>query len=71
MARENVELHRDFGIREAVEVPDRKSFGSGPEAFIANLRKLEEAFEEIRIEPVEFGGYTTKAEALEAAGLSE
>jgi ketosteroid isomerase-like protein len=46
-------LHPDFGIQEAEEVPDRETY-SGRDAFIANLRKVEEAFEEIRLDPVEF-----------------
>jgi ketosteroid isomerase-like protein len=106
-------LHPDFGIEEAAEMPDRENYGGGSDAFIANLRKLEGAFEKIRIEPVEFvdiddqvvvviamtgkgrgsgapvemtfaqlwamrdgkavslRDYATKADALEAAGLSE
>ena len=105
-------LHPDFEIEEAAGVPDPERY-TGREAFVENLRKLEEAFDQIRIEPLEFvdlGGqivvvvsmagrgrgsgaavettfaqlwtvrdgkatslhdYATKAEALEAAGLSE
>jgi ketosteroid isomerase-like protein len=105
-------LHPDFGIDEATGVPDPEHY-TGREAFVENLRKLEEAFDQIRIEPLEFvdlgdqlvvvvamsgrgrgsgaavemtftqlwtvregkaaslHDYATKAEALEAAGLSE
>ena len=34
-------LHPDFGIEEAAGVPDPGTF-TGREAFVANLRKLEE-----------------------------
>jgi ketosteroid isomerase-like protein len=105
-------LAPDFGLEEATEVPDPASY-SGRDAFIANMAKLEESFEELRLEPLEvvdFGekivvvvsmsgrgrgssapvemtfaqlwslrdgkavslrDYATKAEALEAVGLSE
>jgi ketosteroid isomerase-like protein len=46
-------LHPDFGIEEAAGVPDPGTY-TGREAFVANLRKLEEAFDQIRIEPLEF-----------------
>ena len=105
-------LDKEFRLEEAAAVPDRGSYG-GKAAFIANLRKLEQDFEELRIEPLEFvdlsdklvvvvsiagrgrvsdapvqatfaqlwrlrdgkavslHDYATKAEALEAVGLSE
>jgi ketosteroid isomerase-like protein len=46
-------LDPEFGIEEAIEMPDRESY-VGKEAFIANLAKLEESFEQLRIEPLEF-----------------
>jgi ketosteroid isomerase-like protein len=46
-------LDDEFTLEEAVEVPDSESY-RGKEAFIANLRKLEEEFDELRIEPREF-----------------
>ena len=45
-------LAPDFGLEEANELPDPAAY-TGKEAFIANLAKLEEAFEELRLEPVE------------------
>src|SRR5215208_3080906 len=45
-------LASDFALEEAAGVPDVESL-SGREAFIANLAKLEESFDEIRMEPVE------------------
>ena len=45
-------LASDFAIEEAAGVPDVESY-SGREAFIANMAKLEESFDEIRMEPVE------------------
>jgi ketosteroid isomerase-like protein len=46
-------LDPDFELEEASDLPDRESH-SGRDAFIANIAKLEESFEELRIEPVEF-----------------
>jgi ketosteroid isomerase-like protein len=105
-------LAPDFTLEEADDLPDPDAY-SGREAFIANLAKLEEAFDELRMDPVEIvdfeghivvvvslhgrgrGGdvpvamtfaqlwslregkavslrdYATKADALEAVGLSE
>ena len=45
-------LAPDFGLEEATEVPDPDSF-TGRDAFIANMAKLEESFEELRLEPLE------------------
>jgi ketosteroid isomerase-like protein len=45
-------LAPDFELEEAVELPDPGVF-TGREAFIANMAKLEESFEELRMEPVE------------------
>jgi ketosteroid isomerase-like protein len=105
-------LAPDFGLEEAAQMPDPGTF-TGRDAFIANMAKLEESFEELRLEPVEIvdlgeriavvvsmrgqgrgsgapvemtfvqlwslrdgkavslRDYATKAEALEAAGLTE
>jgi ketosteroid isomerase-like protein len=102
----------DFGLEEGAEVPDPGNY-TGRDAFIANMAKLEESFEQLRLEPLEIidlgerilvvvsmrgqgrgsgasvemtfvqlwslrdgkavslRDYATKAEALEAAGLSE
>jgi ketosteroid isomerase-like protein len=46
-------LDPDFELEEASNLPDRESY-SGRDAFIANMAKLEESFEELRIEPIEF-----------------
>jgi ketosteroid isomerase-like protein len=46
-------LDPDFELEEAANVPDRESH-SGKDAFIANMTKLEETFEELRLEPIEF-----------------
>jgi ketosteroid isomerase-like protein len=43
----------EFGLDEAAEMIDRDRY-AGREAFIANMRKLEESLEDIRIEPLEF-----------------
>jgi ketosteroid isomerase-like protein len=43
----------EFGLEEAAEMIDRDRY-AGREGFIANMRKLEESLEEIRIEPLEF-----------------
>lgn len=53
-----VEAFRDliddeFGLEEAEDMIDRERY-AGREAFIANMRKLEESFDAIRIEPQEF-----------------
>ncbi len=45
-------LSPDFGLEEAAELPDPGAF-TGRDAFIANLAKLAEAFEELRMEPLE------------------
>jgi ketosteroid isomerase-like protein len=45
-------LHPEFGIEEASHIPDPGNY-SGREAFAANLRKLDEAFDHLRIEPLE------------------
>jgi ketosteroid isomerase-like protein len=105
-------LAPDFGLEEATDLPDPGAY-TGREAFIANLAKLEQSFEELRLEPLEvvdlgekvvvevsmsgrgrgssapvemtfaqlwslrdgkavsLRDYATKAEALEAVGLSE
>jgi ketosteroid isomerase-like protein len=73
-------LAPDFRLEEAAELPDPGAF-TGRDAFIANLAKLEESFEELRMEPqlwslrdgeaVSLRDFATKAEALEAVGLSE
>jgi ketosteroid isomerase-like protein len=46
-------LDEEFEIEEAAEVPDRDGY-AGREAFIANMLKLEESFEELRLVPLEF-----------------
>jgi ketosteroid isomerase-like protein len=46
-------LDPDFRLDEASDVPDRETH-AGKEAFIANLAKLEESFDELQMEPVEF-----------------
>jgi ketosteroid isomerase-like protein len=46
-------LDDEFGLEEAADMPDRDSY-RGKDAFIANLKKLGEDFEELRIEPLEF-----------------
>jgi ketosteroid isomerase-like protein len=46
-------LDPDFGLEEAANLPDREEY-SGKDAFIANLAKLEEGFEGLRIDPIEF-----------------
>jgi ketosteroid isomerase-like protein len=46
-------LDRDFGLEEAANLPDREEY-SGKDALIANLAKLEEGFEDLRIDPIEF-----------------
>jgi ketosteroid isomerase-like protein len=45
-------LAPDFGLEEADEVPDSESF-AGRDAFVANLAKLEDSFDELRMEPLE------------------
>jgi ketosteroid isomerase-like protein len=105
-------LAADFALAEARDLPDPETY-SGRDAFIANLAKLEESFEELALEPLEIvdlgeriivvvllrgrgrgsevpvemtfaqlwslrdgkavslRDFATKAEALEAVGLSE
>ena len=105
-------LAADFELEEAAELPDPEAY-TGREAFIDNMAKLEESFEELRIEPLEIvdlgekvivvvsmsgrghgssvpvemtfaqlwslrdgkavslRDYATRAEALEAVGMSE
>jgi len=46
-------LDPEFELEEASNVPDQESH-SGRDAFIANMAKLEESFEELRIVPIEF-----------------
>ena len=46
-------LDEEFGLEEAADMPDRDRY-QGKDAFIANLKKLGEDFEELRIEPLEF-----------------
>ena len=46
-------LDPKFVLEEASNVPDHESH-SGRDAFIANMAKLEESFEELRIEPIDF-----------------
>ena len=43
----------EFELVEAAEVPDRETH-TGKQAFIANLAKLEQSFDELRIQPLEF-----------------
>jgi ketosteroid isomerase-like protein len=45
-------LAPDFRLEEAAEVADSTSY-TGRDAFIANMAKLEESFEELRLEPLE------------------
>ena len=45
-------LAPDFGLEEATDFPDPGAY-TGKEAFIANLAKLEESFEELRLEPLD------------------
>ena len=105
-------LAPDFGLEEGAGLPDPETY-SGRDAFIDNLAKLEESFNELRMEPLEIidlgdqlvvvvsmrgqghgsgapvamtfaqlwalrdgkavslRDFATKAEALEAAGLSD
>lgn len=46
-------LDPDFELVEASNVPDHESY-SGRDAFIANMAKLEQSFEGLQIEPIEF-----------------
>ena len=46
-------LDDEFGLEEAADMPDRQRH-AGKDAFIANMRKVEEAFDELRLEPLEF-----------------
>jgi ketosteroid isomerase-like protein len=45
-------LAPDFGLEEADVLPDPEAY-TGREAFIANLAKLEESFDELQLEPLE------------------
>ena len=45
-------LAADFELEEAAELPDPEAY-TGREAFIDNMAKLEESFEELRMEPLE------------------
>jgi ketosteroid isomerase-like protein len=45
-------LDPEFELVEASNVPDRETY-SGRDAFIANMEKLEESFEELRLDPIE------------------
>ncbi len=45
-------LAADFGVEEAAALPDPETY-TGKEAFVANLAKLEESFDELRLEPLE------------------
>ena len=45
-------LAPEFELEEAAEVPDPASY-TGRDAFIANMAKLEESFEELRLDPLE------------------
>src|SRR6476620_4180300 len=47
-------LDPNFRLDEADDLPDPQTHSGGKEAFIANMGKLEEVFEEIRMEPLEF-----------------
>jgi len=46
-------LDSDFELEEAANLPDQERH-SGRDAFIANMAKLEESFEDLRFEPIEF-----------------
>jgi ketosteroid isomerase-like protein len=46
-------LDPDFELEEASNVPDQETY-SGRDAFIVNMAKLEDAFEDLTIEPIEF-----------------
>ena len=105
-------LAPEFALEEADDLPDPEAY-TGKEAFVENMAKLEESFEELRLEPLEIvdlgekiivvvsmsgrgqgssvpvemtfaqlwsvrdgkavslRDYATKADALEAVGLSE
>ncbi len=45
-------LAPDFALEEAAGLPDPEAY-TGREAFIENMAKLEESFEELRMEPLE------------------
>src|SRR3954469_733143 len=45
-------LAPDFGLAEAEVLPDPEAY-TGKEAFVANLAKLEESFDELQLEPLE------------------
>jgi ketosteroid isomerase-like protein len=46
-------LDDEFGLEEATDMPDRDSY-QGKDAFIANMKKLEQDFDQLRIQPLEF-----------------
>ena len=46
-------LDPDFELEEAANLPDQERH-SGRDAFIANMAKLEESFEDLRFEPIDF-----------------
>jgi ketosteroid isomerase-like protein len=46
-------LDADFELEEAANLPDQERY-AGRDAFIANMAKLEEAFDDLTIEPIEF-----------------
>jgi ketosteroid isomerase-like protein len=45
-------LHPDFELEEAEVLPDPEAY-TGKEAFVANLAKLEESFDDLQMEPLE------------------
>jgi ketosteroid isomerase-like protein len=45
-------LAPDFALEEADDLPDPEAY-TGKEAFIANMAKLEESFQDLRMEPRE------------------
>jgi ketosteroid isomerase-like protein len=45
-------LSPDFALEEAADLPDPEPH-TGRDAFIANLAKVEESFDELRMEPLE------------------
>jgi ketosteroid isomerase-like protein len=47
-------LDPDFRLEEADVLPDPQTYSGGKETFIANMGKLEEVFEEVRMDPLEF-----------------
>jgi ketosteroid isomerase-like protein len=47
-------LDPSFRLEEAEDLPDPETHTGGKQAFIANMGKLEEVFDEVRMEPLEF-----------------